>query len=634
MKLQHYIYIILLALSVSCVTAQPQPNTSSSSKKAKVLFEDAVKLFSYHEYAEALKLTEQAIDKDNKYIDAWDLKSDILFHMDKGEEAYIAAEQCVKLNPDYSKGYFVIAELALKLGKYKEAVDNSTKYLNYKDIPDARKRYAMDMKYKAEFSLNQMNHPVSFIPINLGPNINTKEKDYAPSITVDNKLMIFSRSIGKQEDFYISKKKGMNWEPATHPSYPLNTRENESFPSFTADGKYVFFARFVPQEPGNCDIWFSQFNGISWDEPRNLGMPINTRGWESQPCISADGSTLYFLSVRKDVMGNSDIYKSIYKSGKWSEPINLGPNINSTGNEEAPFIHPDGKTFYFSSDGRLGMGNFDLYTSTIAEDGKFSEAENLGYPINTVEDERWLTVSSNAADAYFVSSGLKGYGDWDIYTFKLPESKRPQPVTFVKGIVFDAVSKKPIRARIEVTNLSNGKVDYVTVSNKESGEMMACLVSGGSYAFNISSEGYAMASENYTFNLLAGIDSPIIKDFYLQPLTKGGTFVLKNIFFPTAKFDLQKESFIELDKLVDILVKNPKLTIEVGGHTDNVGARQNNLTLSDNRSKAVYDYLVKKGIAASRLSSKGYADLKPIADNNTEAGRKENRRTEFTITGN
>ncbi|MBI3235882.1 MAG: PD40 domain-containing protein [Bacteroidetes bacterium] len=634
MKNISFTFLLLLVFSVGCVTAQPQPNSGSSSKKATALFDEAVKYLSYRDFQEALKLTEQALDKDEKYIDAWDLKSEILDKMGREEEAFAAAERCIKINADYSKGYLILAELALKYGKYKEAVGYSDKFLSYSNIPDTRKRFVNDVKYKAQFALDQLNHPVDFTPINLGPNINTKEKDYAPSLTVDNKQLIFSRSIGRQEDFYISQRKNMEWGMAIHPSYPLNTPENESFPSFTADGKYVFFARFVPQDAGNCDIWFSQFNGVSWDEPRNLGPKINTRGWESQPCISADGSTLYFLAVKQGGLGNSDIYKSVYKAGSWSEPINLGPNINSPGNEEAPFIHPDGKTFYFSSDGRPGMGNFDLYKSTMKDDGSFTEAVGLGYPINTKEDERWLTVSSNAVDAYFVSSGLKGEGDWDIFTFKLPESARPKPVTYVKGRVFNAVTKEPMKAKVEVTDLATGKINYVTISNKSSGEMLACLISGANYAFNISADGFAVASENYVVDMKAGIDSPILKDFYLQPITKGGKFVLKNIFFETGKFELKKESFIELDRLVEILKNNPKLTIEVGGHTDNVGVRKSNITLSENRAKAVFDYLVSKGIVAARLTNKGYGDLSPIADNNTDAGRAENRRTEFTITGN
>jgi outer membrane protein OmpA-like peptidoglycan-associated protein len=191
-----------------------------------------------------------------------------------------------------------------------------------------------------------------------------------------------------------------------------------------------------------------------------------------------------------------------------------------------------------------------------------------------------------------------------------------------------------VSAKVEVTDLQTGKVTYYTISNRESGEMLACLVSGGNYAFNISKEGYGIVSETYQVNMIAGIDSPLVKDFYLQPLTKGGTFVLKNIFFETAKFDLKKESNLELEKLVDLMIKNPKLTIEIGGHTDNVGGKQENVILSENRAKAVFDYLVKKGISASRMTSKGYGDTRPLADNKTEKGRAENRRTEFTITGN
>lgn len=635
MKFQ-YVYILFLSIwfTAGCASAQPLPSSTSNNKKAKGYYEEGEKLLAYRDYLQALEMAQKAIDKDGKYIDAWMLKADILDKMGKKQEAWDALLTIEKINPEYNVVYLLLAEYGLNYGKYKEAVQYADKYLSYRDIPDTRKRYVTDIRYRAQFCLAQMEHPVPFEPVNLGPNVNTPAKEYAPSLTVDNKLMIFSRNPGRQEDFFITSKVGNEWLPAQKPGYPLNTPQNESFPSFTADGKYVFFARFQPMQPDNCDIWMAHFNGTGWDEPIPLPAPVNTPGWESQPCISADGRTLYYCVVRTRVSLNSDIYKSEYKNGKWSDPVMLGPEVNSPGNEEAPFIHPDGKTFYFSSDGRPGMGKFDLFKSTLKEDGKFEEAANLGYPINTAEDERWLTVSSNAVDGYMVSSGYNGYGDWDIYNFKLPQASRPNPVTYVKGHVYDAVTKKPVSAKIEVTDLQTGKVTFYTISNRESGEMLACLVSGGTYAFNISKEGYGIISETYQVNMTAGLDSPLVKDFYIQPLTKGGTFILKNIFFETAKFDLKKESNLELEKLVDLMLKNPKLTIEIGGHTDNVGGKQENIILSENRAKAVFDYLVNRGIASARLTSKGYGDGKPVADNKTEKGRAENRRTEFTITGN
>jgi outer membrane protein OmpA-like peptidoglycan-associated protein/Tol biopolymer transport system component len=589
--------------------------------------------YRFMELDKAKELLRQAIEKDKEFADANLLLGNIESMQGNEKAALICYQQIILNNKSYSDAYFYASQSALVTGEYTLAKEYIDIYLNTKGLSKTRLERCRTVKLSAEFALDQLKHPQPFEPINLGPNINTPNKDYFPSLTVDGQKLIFDRNINNKEDFYISQKTATGWSVGVNPGAPLNTEDNESYPTFTADGQYVFYVRCGARpDGGSCDIYFARFDGNTWESPKNLGPPVNTGAFESQPCISPDGRTLYFVSNRPGGMGGTDIWKSNYINGKWSSPINLGPTINTPGEDAAPFIHPDGQTLYFVSEGRIGMGNLDIYISRMDKDGNWGGAENLGYPINTFAEERSLMVGANGVDAFLTSGNLKGFGDWDIYTFKMPEGKRPVTTTYVKGRVFDAVTKAPLAAAVELIDLSTGKQAYFTYSNKNTGEMLACLKTGVNYAFHVSGDGYLFFSENYSFKDKGDAINPIVKDIPLKKIDKDDKVILKNVFFETGKYDLRPESFSELDKLVELLKLNPKINIEVSGHTDNVGKKQDNLTLSQNRAKSVNDYLVSKGIVQTRLAYKGYGDAKPEVANDTDEHRQLNRRTEFKIT--
>jgi outer membrane protein OmpA-like peptidoglycan-associated protein len=473
---------------------------------------------------------------------------------------------------------------------------------------------------------------VPFKPVNLGSEINTAADEYLPVATADEATLIFTRKINNNEDFYKSNKLNDKWQTAVYLSDQINTPQyNEGAESISQDGKYLFFTGCNrPDGLGRCDIYIAQKKGDDWSKPFDLSPPVNTTGWESQPSISADGKTLYFVSNRKGGYGGYDIWKSHLTDKGWGEPENMGPNINTMYDEQSPFIHADDSTFYFCSNGWPGLGGKDLFVSRLGKDGKWQKPENLGYPINSSGDENGLTLTATGAYAFFSSNNLNGFGGYDIYTFEMPQSIRPQLVTYVKGIVQDAKTKAPLEAAVEIIDLQRKEAVYQDYSDATLGDFLATLTSGKNYGLNISKSGYLFYSANFS---LVGHEpkNPFNISVLLEPIEIGNKVILNNIFFDTNKFDLKPESITELQQLVDFLTLNPTLHIEISGHTDDVGGDASNQALSENRAKAVYQYLISNKIPAERLVYKGYGKTQPIAPNTTDEGRQKNRRTEFKI---
>jgi outer membrane protein OmpA-like peptidoglycan-associated protein len=383
---------------------------------------------------------------------------------------------------------------------------------------------------------------------------------------------------------------------------------------------------------GSCDLFISYSLGNEkWSTPENMGAPVNSEYWDSQPSLAADGQTIYFISNRPGGKGGADMWKCTKNAqGKWANLTNMGDSVNTAFNEESPFIHPDGKSLYFSSDGWPGMGNKDIFLTRLKSNNQFGTPINLGYPINTDENERDLIVTANGKTAFFSSERNEGSGGQDLYYFDLYPAVRPLPVTYVKGKVFDKGTKKGLRADFELLDLETGNKVMEASSNIGSGEYLICIPSGKNYAMNVSKQGYLFNSEN--FSLKDKIDLATFElNMPLIPIKAGEKVVLKNIFFETGSFKLKDESKAELQKLIVFLTANISLKIEIGGHTDNVGDKKSNEVLSQNRAKAVYDYLVTNMVAPTRLSYKGFGDKQPISTNETDEGKAANRRTEFTV---
>jgi flagellar motor protein MotB len=447
---------------------------------------------------------------------------------------------------------------------------------------------------------------------------------------------------GVQDDlFYAIKDRDNQWMPAKNLK-GINSVYNEGAASISADGSTLVFTacelygNYGPERGGygSCDLYVAYRVASGWSVPINLGDSINTANWESQPSLSADGRTIYFIRAprkrKKDY--NQDIYVAVKQpDNHWSKAKKLPPVINSPRREETVLIHPDGITLYFSSNGHPGMGGLDLFVSQKDDAGNWSEPVNLGYPINTQNDENSLMVSTNGELAYFSSNMDGGFGDFDIYVFDLYPEVRPAPVTYVKGVVYDSLTRKPIEARFELIDLETGEEVYNSFSNPEDGEFLIPLSAGKDYGLNVNHKGYLFYSDRFellTHRLPFELNVPLL------PISMGGEVVLKNVFFETDQYDLKPQSMTELNKLVQLLMQNPSMSIAIEGHTDNVGSENHNLELSENRAKAVYNYLVAEGISDQRLEFKGYGESKPLATNDTEQGRADNRRTAFRVTSN
>ena len=394
----------------------------------------------------------------------------------------------------------------------------------------------------------------------------------------------------------------------------------------------MFTACNRPGGFGSCDLYISYLTENGWSEALNLGAQINTDQWESQPCLSPDKRDLYFTSRRPGGFGGSDIYVAhLLPNGKWSAPENMGSGINTVGDEASPFIHADNQSFYFTSNGLPGYGEEDIFIVRKTADGKWGAPENLGYPINTIDHEGTLFIASNGATAYFASDRSDSKGGLDIYSFELRADIRPAKTLWIRGQVFDKKTTKGIPSTVELIDLASRQT-ISRVQTDETGHYLITLPVGKDYAFNVNRKGYLFYSDNYSLKDKAP-DSTYLKNIPLQPVEVNAAMVLKNIFFDFSKYALRNESQVELDKLVQFLKDNPTVKIVVEGHTDNVGAAADNLKLSENRARAVMNYLLNNGITAGRVTSKGFGATRPIADNRSEEGRAFNRRTEIKITG-
>lgn len=630
--------LILLLCFFTGHYAQAQHYTTikNASKKTLQAYNEATKQIMIENYSAAKEQLEKLTATEAQFVDAWLLLGELNKEEGDFEKGKQALEKAISIAPDYaSKSYFFLAECDWNLQAYEDCISACETFLTFTDISKQRKMQADQFIANSKFAANAIQHPVPFDPKSLGDAINTEAPEYLPSLTGDEKTIVFTRRVGtgrnSNEDFFESKKTNDGWGLA-RPLTGINSAFNEGAQSMTPDGNEIYFV--VCDKPGgygSCDIYYTQKNGNEWSTPKNAGPPVCTNAWETQPSISADGKTLYFTSTRPGGKGGSDIwYATKQKDGKWGTPVNAGDSINTSDDEKTPFIHPDGTTLYFSSPGHPGMGRDDIFYARKKPDGSWGRAVNIGYPINTQNDENSFIVSLNGDHAYFASDRFKLNRDMDIYYFDLYENARPNRVTYVQGTVLDAVSRAPVEADLQLIDVRTGAVGGESASDAGSGEFLVSVPTGKDYALNVSAKGYLFYSDNFSLSDY-NLNEPFHINVLLQPIKTGSTVVLKNIFFESDAYLLKEESKVELDKLIDLLKQNPSLKIQIGGHTDNQGTAVYNQALSQNRAKAVYDYLVQNGITAERLQYKGYGETEPIADNNTEEGRSVNRRTAFTV---
>ncbi len=639
------ITIIILILTTLSGLLIAQPKYSTTNKWAIRNYESGLSHYNQYQNEKAKEELLKAIEKDPLFIEPYFVIANICV---EGKNYQCAIEQyrkAVQINPNFfPNAYHLLANIEMNVGQYAEAKEHYEMYLK---VPGAKEPFIEKSRNRivsCEFALKAILSPVPFQPENLGSNINSQYDEYFPTLTIDDLTMFFTRNRPEtegskrfHEDFYISQRgKDGKWNQSVNAGSQLNTTGNEGVPNLSHDGKLLFFAAcHRPDGKGSCDIYYSRLKKEGWTRPINLGSPINTGAWESQPSFASDGRTLYF--IRGTITGSGtreqDIYYSVISDeGRWSDPVKLGPHINTSDEEEFVFIHQDNQTLYFSSDGHPGMGGLDIYVSRRKPDGTWGKPENLGYPINTFRDERGLLVAPKGDVAYISSDREGGFGGLDLYKFELHKDVRPMMISYVKGIVTDANNGQLLEAGFEIIDLASGEAVIRSSSERGTGEFIASLTAGKDYALNVSKEGYLFYSEHFSCKNPADLKNAYLLDVKLSKAETGGKVVLKNVFFDTNLFVLKQESFPELNKLVSFMKSNQAINIEISGHTDSTGDKKKNQLLSENRAKAVYDYLQSNGVSASRMTFAGYGDTKPVSVNDTEEGRALNRRTEFLIT--
>lgn len=652
--LRNSLVLFLSLFLLACqMPASAQTEYSSQNKKAIKLFEEARSSYRQMRLEEAKSLLNEALEKDNRFVEAHSMLAYVYIDNGEYEKAENSFKKAIEINESVlPNNLFFLGQLILKDGRYLEAKNLFQRYQKLETDNERMNQQIQLELEKIDFALEAIKNPVAFEPKNLGAAINSEYAEYFPSLTVDEKTILFTRRLpsksapeGFNEDFYMAHKDEASdeWKTAFNIEKPINTEFNEGAPSLSADGQLLIFTACElygnyggkRQGMGSCDLFYSQRRGANWSIPYNIGQTINSRHWETQPSFSADGKTLYFIRGLRDRSGsmNGNIYVSELNSDlRWSKPEPLSNTVNTPYNEESVFIHPDGQTIYFSSDGHPGMGGLDIFISRKDENGDWSTPKNLGYPINTHKNENSLLVSSDGKTAFFASDREEGYGELDLYKFELDESMAPQKVSYFAGTIYSSKTDEPLSARFELIDLATSSLVVESYSDPENGKFLVTLPAGKDYALNVSKDGYLFYSENFSLEESTAME-PLTQNIPLDPIEIGKKIVLKNIFFETDKYQLKDRSKVELNKLIEFLNDNAGLSIKVMGHTDNVGSDAYNLTLSKNRAKSVVSYLTENGIDSSRITSEGYGSKQPVADNSTEAGRAKNRRTEFQIVG-
>lgn len=664
------VFTVLLLLFNSCATAQM--GYATKSKKAIKLYEEArlapEKNFNLEtgqpDYKSGIELLQKALDKDENFLEAHQLIGEFYRVTNQPKESVYHFKRSLEIRPSANLNgqlYIDISDQQLMNQEYEDAIRYAELVLqsNGPSVPQNFIEIARKLRANAEFSMEAVKNPARINPLNIGKAINTEHPEYFPTITVDGKTLLFTRETPNndgrprgQEDFYFSTLSEDNvWSTAVPMPPNINTEQNEGAPTISADGRTLIFVgcpditgRYYGRNregKGSCDLFITERIGGEWSNPENLPGEVNTYSWETQPSLSADGQTLYFIRrFSKQQRLRSDIYQSQkQEDGTWGKAVPLPNNINTEMAESSVMIHPDGQTLYFASNGHVGMGGTDIYMSRKDPLGNWGNPINLGSPINSVNNENSLLVGPDGEIAFFASDRDGGEGRLDIYFFELPEKYRPIKTTYFEGLVYDATTKKPLEGKFELIDLSTGKQVISSEADAVTGEFLVALPTQKEYALNVSYPGYNFFSKN--FDMQSTKDEAFQMEVPLIPLENERPVLLANVFFDLGKSTLREESFVELNKLAELLTENEDIKIEIGGHTDTRGDAQDNQELSEDRAESVYDYLIHKGIEESRLTYKGYGEAQPINSDEEiakltdevakEAAHQENRRTEYRI---
>ncbi|MEY4540569.1 MAG: hypothetical protein RLZZ306_2326 [Bacteroidota bacterium] len=624
--------ICILIFSCQILTSFSQIPLSSTNKKAVDAYEKGVQALKDRNIEKAFSEFEEAIERDKLFSEPYFQLGRLYEQNRQFGNAILNYEKAVNAQEKTSVTEIAaqqVGQLYLKKGDYQKALVFLEKGIGAV-TPSNQKRYKTRIE-NCKFALEATKKPLIINPLELPKSVNKFDSQYFPVMTADRETLIYTGNQDSDENLYVASIKDKIWTEPVSISEKINTKENEGTASISADGRTLVFTSCGGKKGfGSCDLFISYKQGDNWTSPQNLGLGVNSPEWDSQPSLSADGRTLYFVSDRKGSLGKRDIWLSKLDSNNiWKKATNLGNPVNTIEDDLSPFIHANGKTLFFASEGHVGMGGLDLYFTENQQD-KWKNPENLGYPLNTFEDQVALFITADGKKAYYSLERDQEdkYRRAKIVEIEVPASLQTKfkATSFLKGIVYDAKTKQKLQADIELIALKNNELMGKISSDSQTGTYTSVLTSGGEYAVFVSKKGYFFKSLNFDFSDKIGLDK--ILDIPLEPIKKEAKEILNNIFFDTAKWDLKSESTVELDKLVALLKANPDLPIEISGHTDDVGKEADNLLLSQKRAKSVVDYLAQKSVNIQKIKAEGYGKNRPFLPNSSDENRKLNRRIE------
>lgn len=638
-------YKLLLAaflfISSGLAMAQGQ-KLSTTNPKAEKLYFKAEDYARSRDFNKALQTLEEATEKDPKFVEAYIKAANLYKLMGNKPASFSMLQKGLSqsaFNPAFANFYFDLADLYLEQGNYAE----SKKYFEFflKANPKNPKLvvWAKDQIKTAAYAIEAMKNPVPFDPIQMSGSINRFGLQYFPYTTADQRFFIYTARASARpdhdENIFITERKNGEWQVPVSISDNINTSANEGAATISGDGKtLVFTSCNRPDGLGDCDLYISFRTGNEWSKPKNMGATVNSKAWDSQPSLSADGRTLYFTSTRGGGVGKEDIWVTNQNDdGTWVKPVNLGKTINTSGRDMAPSVHMSGSTLYFVSDGHLGMGGLDVYKATLTKNKQWSEPQNLGYPLNTHADEGSLFITPDNKVGYYSRQVTTDAGvpAVQLFRFDVPaEWRSRENSTYAQGRVFDATTKKPLAGQVQLYDVQSDSLLQQVASDKVSGEYTVVLTEGKQYALYVSAPNYLMSSLSFDYTSPKNL-TPVALDVYLEPIKSGAAMVLNNLFFDTGKYELETKSKTELNKLIRFMQLNNTVKIEIEGHTDDIGADKDNQVLSEKRAKSVVDYMIANGISKDRIRFKGYGESKPVKPNTSDENRKLNRRIEMRV---
>ena len=650
-------------LNFQLISAQ-ESCSGTEIKKAKKSYDKAMEALRDRKTSAAEALLIEALEQDDEFADALWRLGQIYYNRKQSREAEEYLLKLIGACPGYN------AESHLMLGKIYYGREEYLKAIPYletftRDVEKIKSDRDYDdgvyLLDQAKFLSRILQNAVPFAPFKV-MDISTADDEYLVTISPDGEMALFTRRVKSgttagaanwgsgsyREIFMQSMLAGDRFDKGEPMPAPFNLSGNEGGATVTGRNDEVYFTicSNVKNDQiiyNNCDIYYSKQVYGEWSPLVKLESGINSdMSWESQPSVSTDGKTLYFASDRAGGYGGSDLWVTRKDAGgQWSAPVNLGQQINSPGNEKTPFIHTDSQTLYFSSSdrtgddnafyaGHRGLGGYDIFFSR-AKDGVWGKPVNIGYPVNSTADDLGFFVSTDGSTGYFSSNKIEGSGGYDLYGFDLYPEARPAKVLFIKGTVSEEQNEPLSEARIELKNVETGQIQEVEIDTL-SGKYVATTIFDFDYILTVKKPEHIYQSR-YLARDSSQFQAPATIDIELEKVETGKSYELHDIYYATNSAELSRNSLLILREFVAFLEDNPKIRVDIQGHTDDVGDEAFNLELSRRRARAVYEELLRLGISSKRLSWQGFGELRPVEDNVTEEGRARNRRTEFVITG-